>query len=275
MTSRGVLRYRADVARYRKPLRFRPKMPPPPSVGSEAFGSDADGRPTGSAAFGEGDAEFPLRGALLFGNDPEGQPRGSESIGADTEDAPLRGALLFGNDPTGGPRGSESFGGDDSSFPLRGALLFGNDPLGGPRGSEAFGAASLHTPEVGSAALGAAQLVPERITKDPIGYDFKGALLRPDDSTLAGFRKDPLDRIRKRIVDILERRCAIKADDLRHGLGEDALPWGRMRRDEDLDRPLAELMRLWWKKAPGAVLGICHLCACARSLRAIPTDDKC
>ncbi len=255
----GVSLRSREMARYRKPLRFRPPERPPPSVGSEAFGVDPDGRPTGAEAFGEPDPEFPLRGALLFGNDPDGQPLGAEMIGAESDDAPLRGALLFGNDPAGEPRGSEAFGGDDSSHPLRGALLFGNDPAGDPRGSEAFGAASLQTAFVGSESVGAPQLVPERITKDPIGYDFKGALLRADDTTLAGIRKDPLDRIRKRVVTILERRCAVRVDDLRHGVNEHAIPWGRMRRDSDLDRELAELMRAWWRKAPGEVLGICHL----------------
>lgn len=247
------------MARYRKPLRFRPAEPPPPSLGSEAFGVDADGRPTGAAAFGEPDPEFPLRGALLFGNDPDGRPRGAEMIGAESDDAPLRGALLFGNDPEGQPRGAEAFGGDDTLHPLRGALLFGNDPDGAPRGAEAFGAPGGMAQFVGSESVGAPQLVPDRITKDPIGYDLKGVLLRTDDSTLAGFRKDPLDRIRKRVVDILERRCAVRVDDLRHGMNEHAVPWGRLKRDPDLDLDLAELMRGWWRKAPGEVLGICHL----------------
>ncbi|MEO1175175.1 MAG: hypothetical protein AAFX94_24435, partial [Myxococcota bacterium] len=107
--------------------------------------------------------------------------------------------------------------------------------------------------------MGAPQLVPERLTKDPIGYDFKAALLRADDTTFAGIRKDPLDQIRKRIVGILAARLSVDVDDLRHGLNERALPWGRLRRDPELDRPLAELMRAWWRKAPGEVLGICHL----------------
>lgn len=247
------------MPRYRKPQRFRPASPPPPSLGSEAFGVDPDGRQTGSAAFGEADDEFPLRGALLFGNDPAGGPRGSEVFGADTEEQPLRGALLFGNDPEGAPRGADAIGGEDTEFPLRGALLFGNDPHGGARGSEAFGSSSTSVPYVGAQAPGAPQLVPERLTKDPIGYDFKAPLLRNDETTYAGIRKDPLDQVRKRIVALLESRLNVNVDDLRHGMNEHAVPWGRLRRDPELDRPLAELMRAWWRKAPGEVLGICHL----------------
>lgn len=248
-----------NMARYRKPRRFRPESPPPAHLGSEAFGNDPEGRPTGSAAFGESDEEFPLRGALTFGNDAKGRPLGSEMIGADTDDAPLRGALLFGNDAQGAPRGSEAFGGDDASIPLRGALLFGNDPAGAPRGSESFGAGTERFPHVGSAALGAPQLLPEKLSRDPIGYDFKGRLLRADDSSFAGIRRDPLDRIRERIVAILSRNCAIRVDDLRHGLNEDAIPWGRLRRDPELDGELARTLRRWWRKAPGEVLGICHV----------------
>ncbi len=223
-------------------------------VGSDAFGKDAKGGHTGSAAFGEGDAAHPLRGALLFGNDPKGAPRGSEAFGGADAPIPLRGALLFGNDPKGAPRGSEAFGGSDVAMPLRGALLFGNDPKGDPRGSEAFGNdANVAT---GSASFGASQLVPERLFKDDITYDFGGVLLAVDTEGLAGIRKDARDRIRERVLAVLNRRIHVESDRLRHGLTEDAIPWGRMKLDDSMDKQLIERLRDWWKVAPGRVLGV-------------------
>lgn len=225
-------------------------------TGSEAFGQHPRGLPTGSQAFGEADAANPLRGALLFGNDPHGAPRGSEAFGGTDSAMPLRGALLFGNDPQGAPRGSESFGGSDAQMPLRGALLFGNDPQGGPRGSEAFG--NDNQLLTGSLAFGASQLVPERLFKDAITYDFAGVLLAVDTEGLAGIRKDPRDRLRERVLAILERRLGVKADRLRHGLNENSIPWGRFKRGEPLDKKLTELLRAWWAVAPGNVLGVGH-----------------
>lgn len=223
-------------------------------VGSDAFGKDSKGAHTGSAAFGEGDASHPLRGALLFGNDPKGAPRGSESFGGADAPIPLRGALLFGNDPKGAPRGSEAFGGSDTAMPLRGALLFGNDPKGDPRGSESFG----NDPNVatGSASFGASQLVPDRLFKDDITYDFGGVLLAVDTEGLAGIRKDPRDRIRERVLAVLDRRIHVAADKLRHGLTENSIPWGRLKRDDGMDKQLIERLRDWWKVAPGHVLGV-------------------
>ncbi|MEZ0314690.1 MAG: hypothetical protein ACAI38_23215 [Myxococcota bacterium] len=225
-------------------------------VGADAFGKDPKGAHTGSMAFGEGDTSHPLRGALLFGNDPKGAPRGSESFGGPDAKIPLRGALLFGNDPKGKPRGSEAFGGSDSEMPLRGALLFGNDPQGSPRGSDAFGNdTQLAT---GSAAFGASQLVPDRLFKDQISYDFGGVLLAVDTEGLAGIRKDPRDRLRERVLSVLQRRLHIDPQRLRHGLTEDSVPWGRMKRDDAMDKQLVEQLRAWWKVAPGHVLGIGH-----------------
>lgn len=223
--------------------------------GSAAFGQHPQGVPTGAEAFGGSDAKTPLRGALLFGNDPTSGPRGSEAFGGSDTTMPLRGALLFGNDPEGTPRGSEAFGGSDSDTPLRGALLFGNDPKGGPRGALLFG----NDPDGqarGSEAFGAGQNIPERLYKDPITYDFASPLLTLDTEGLAGIRKDPRDRIRERVIAVLGRRLAIEPVRVRHGLGENAIPWGRLSRDSELDKPLAELLRSWWKVAPGHLLGV-------------------
>jgi hypothetical protein len=150
-----------------------------PLVGSEAVGGTADDSPVGSEAVGGKDRSAPLRGALLFGNDPRGNPTGSEAVGGGDEVAPLRGALLFGNDPRGNPTGSAAFGGGDEAIVHR-----------------------------GSAAIGAPQLVPERLHRDSIGYDFVGRLLRVDESSLAGIRKDPQDRLRQRLLEALGRLLA-------------------------------------------------------------------
>ncbi len=225
-------------------------------TGSEAFGADADGRPTGSEAFGGAEPQQPLKGALLFGNDPGGNPTGSEAFGGAEGEEPLKGALLFGNDPAGNPTGSEAFGEADARHPLRGALLFGNDPAGGPTGSEAFGGSDPQLAWRGSEAFGAAQLVPERLGRDAVGYDFGGRLLRADADGLAGIRRDPNDHLRERLLRLLGRRLGCEAERLRHGLGEGAIPWGRLRRDRSLDRKLAEELRRWYRRAPGEVLGI-------------------
>lgn len=237
--------------------RPKPKLPTVSNQvsGAAAFGQHPKGQPSGSEAFGGSDTDMPLRGALLFGNDPQGGARGSEAFGASDSAQPLRGALLFGNDPQGAPRGSESFGGSDTDNPLRGALLFGNDPKGAPRGALLFG----NDPEGqarGSEAFGAGQEVPDRLYKDPITYDFGGVLLTVATEGLAGIRKDPRDRVRERVLSVLTRRLAMEPERLRHGLGENAIPWGRLSRDTDLDKPLAELLRAWWKIAPGHLLGV-------------------
>jgi hypothetical protein len=229
---------------------------PPPRTGSQAFGDEADQRPTGAQAFGGPDDDDPLRGALLFGNDPRGNPRGSESFGGSDEKTPLRGAILFGNDPRGNPRGSESFGGADEAMPLRGALLVGNDPRGNPRGSEAFGSPDDKIVARGSQAFGAGEGISERLKKDLVGYDFGGVLLVTDDSSLAGVRKDGRNRLRERIVRLLGRRLAVVPEKLRHGLGESSIPWGKLKRQRELDTKLAQALRGEWRRAPGEVLGI-------------------
>lgn len=239
--------------------RRRRSLGPPPALGSQAFGHDTKGRPTGSAAFSEPSPDTPLKGALLFGNDPEGNPRGSDAFGGASAVEPLRGALLFGNDPMGNPRGADSFGGSEAAQPLKGAILIGNDPEGNPTGSEAFGGPDAALSFRGAASVGAPQLVPERIFKDEIGYDFGGTMLVSDESGLVGLRKDPRDRLRVRVLRVLEQRLAVERERVRHGLGEDAIPWGRIRRDSTLDRPLAETLRAWYRKAPGEVLGIGHV----------------
>jgi hypothetical protein len=235
------------------------KHRPPPKTGSEAFGVDPDGRPSGAQAFGESEPVVPLKGALLFGNDPHGAPTGSDAFGGAEEKHPLKGALLVGNDPAGNPTGSEAFGQAEAAVPLKGALLFGNDPAGNPTGSEAFGGVDLSLQWRGADAFGAAQLVPERLHKDAIGYDFGGVLLRADSDGLAGIRKDPNNTVRERVLRLLERRLGCERDHLRHGLDEHAIPWGRLRRDKRLDKELAEELRRWYRKAPGEVLGIGHV----------------
>jgi hypothetical protein len=235
------------------------KHKPKPLLGSEAFGHDADGRPTGADAFGGFEPKLPLKGALLFGNDPSGKPTGAEAFGGNDPDAPLKGALLFGNDPKGNPTGADAFGGSEESAPLKGALLFGNDPKGASTGAEAFGGSDPTLSYRGAEAFGAPQLVPERLAKDEIGYDFVGVLLRAEDSGIAGIRKDPRDRVRDRVLKLLGRRLACEGARLRHGLSEDSLPWGRLKRDRDLDRQLAEALRRLYEKAPGEVLGIGHV----------------
>ncbi len=237
----------------------KPAGPPEPKLGSEAFGDDAKGRPTGSQAFGGADGDDPLRGALLFGNDPGGAPRGSELFGGAEPKAPLKGALLFGNDPEGAPRGSEAFGNAEPKVPLKGALLFGNDPEGFGRGSESFGTVEARFKWKGSEAFGAPQLVPSKLHKDVIGYDLVGILLTTDEGSLAGIRKDPRNRLRERVLGVLKRRLAIEDERVRHGLGENSIPWGRLKRDDAMDKALAEELRRWWRKAPGEVLGIDHL----------------
>jgi hypothetical protein len=210
---------------------------------------------TGASAFGGADAAAPLRGALLFGNDPKGAPRGAEAFGGADADDPLRGALLFGNDPAGAPRGAEAFGGADKVTPLKGALLFGNDPAGGPRGAAAFGEGG-NLQMRGAAAFGAPQLLPERLEKDPLGYDFAGVMLVADPGGLAGVRKSTNNHLRERVLGYLERRLGVDRARLRHGLGEEALPWGRLRREPELDRALAEMLRQAYRRAPGGVLGV-------------------
>ncbi len=229
---------------------------PPPRTGSEAFGVDVEGAPTGAEAFGGSDAKVPLKGALLFGNDPQGGPRGSEAFGGSDMQMPLKGALLFGNDPKGNPTGAEAFGGSDQQLPLKGALLFGNDPKGDPRGSEAFGGSDQGLVFRGSQSFGAPQLVLEKLTKDEIGYDFGGVLLKSDDAGIAGIRKDPRDRIRERVLRVLQERLGCEAVRLRHGVTEDSIPWGRLKREREFDRKLAEELRALYRRAPGEVLGI-------------------
>lgn len=229
------------------------------SLGSRAFGVDSKGRPTGSAAFGGGDLKHPLRGALLFGNDPEGKPRGSEAVGGPDVDDPLRGALLFGNDPQGEPRGAEAFGSPETAAPLKGALLFGNDPKGEPRGSEAFGNSDPAFQFRGSAAVGAPQLLPEKLFKDEIGYDFGGTMLSLDEGSIAGIRKNANDSLRQRVLNLLHRYCGCEVEKLRSGLNEHSIPWGRLKRDTTLDRKLADELRTNYQKAPGSVLGIGHV----------------
>jgi len=111
----------------------------------------------------------------------------------------------------------------------------------------------------GSEAFGAAQLVPSRLRKDEIGYDFAGVLLTTDEASLAGVRKDPRNRDRERVLAVLCRRLGMVPDRLRHGLGEDAIPWGRLRYDHDLDRELATLLQQQYRRAPGEVLGIAQV----------------
>jgi len=228
-------------------------------LGAEAFGRGRRGGPTGAEAFGGPDADDPLRGALLFGNDPQGAPRGSEAIGGSEPDVPLKGALLFGNAPDGAPRGSEAIGGSEPSVPLKGALLFGNDPGGALRGSEAMGGACERFRFRGAEAFGASQLIPRRLDKDRMGYDFAATLIVADEGSLAGMRKDPRNRVRQRLLGVLARALGLEPERLRHGLGEEAIPWGRLRRERSLDRALAELLRAAWRKAPGGVLGIGHV----------------
>ena len=229
------------------------------STGSAAFGEDADGKPTGSAAFGAGGADTPLRGALLFGNDPQGNPTGSEAFGQSDSKHPLKGALLFGNDPQGNPTGADSFGQAESAVPLKGALLFGNDPQGNPTGSDTFGGSDDKLPMRGSSAFGAPQLIPERLVRDDIGYDFVGVMLQADDNGIAGIRKSPHDNVRARVLHVLERQLGCEADRLRSGMRESAIPWGRVRRDGGLDRELAYELRRWYSKAPKTVLGVGHV----------------
>ncbi|MEE8408741.1 MAG: hypothetical protein V3T05_03970, partial [Myxococcota bacterium] len=143
--------------------------------------------------------------------------------------------------------------------PLRGAILFGNDPRGNPTGAEAFGTADDVLSFRGSEAIGAPQLVPEKLHKDQIGYDLGGRLMQIDEMSMAGIRKDPRDRLRGRVLAVLGRLLACEPDRLRHGLNEQAIPWGRLRRDRSLDKPLAEELRRWYRKAPGETLGIGHV----------------
>ncbi|MBI5511707.1 MAG: nucleoporin [Deltaproteobacteria bacterium] len=232
---------------------------PPPKVGTEAFGHEPEGRPTGSEAFGGAEPARPLKGALLFGNDPKGNPTGADAFGGSEQATPLKGALLFGNDPQGNPSGAESFGGSEQKTPLKGALLFGNDPQGLPTGSEAFGGSDPKLSYRGSEAFGAPQLVEVKLVKDEIGYDFGGVMLKADESGIAGIKKDPRDRVRERVVKVLTRRLRCDAQHLRHGLSEDSIPWGALRRDRELDRALAEELRQRYRRAPGEVLGIGHV----------------
>ena len=219
------------------------KNKPPPKVGSESFGHDSEGRPTGSEAFGGFEPRAPLKGALLIGNDPQGKPTGADAFGGSEPEAPLKGALLFGNDPHGNPTGAEAFGGSEQKTPLKGALLFGNDPRGAPSGSEAFGGNDPALAFRGAEAFGAAQLVVDKLAKDEMGYDFAGVMLKAEDSGIAGIKKDPRDRVRERVLKVLGRRLKCEPQRLRHGLGEDSIPWGRLRRDGELDRLLAEDLR--------------------------------
>lgn len=238
--------------------RHKPK-PLATTVGSRAFGADLPIGPVGAASVGAPDAGAPLRGALLFGNDPQGNPTGSEAFGGAQEQTPLKGALLFGNDPKGNPTGSDAFGGAQEDTPLKGALLFGNDPRGEPRGADAFGMGDSQFQHRGAAAVGAEQLFPDRLHKDELGYDFGGVMLHLDESSLAGIRKDPNDRLRQRIVGVLHRALAMDVERLRHGLNEDSIPWGRVRRDRGLDRALADELQKAYRRAPGEVLGIGHV----------------
>lgn len=192
---------------------------------------------------------------MLFGNDPKGEPRGSEAIGGPSTEVPLAGALLFGNDPLGDPRGAALFGSAESKVPLKGALLFGNDPQGNPRGSEAFGGADQALGYRGSLAFGAPQLPRERSSKETLTYDFAGTMLQESHEGLAAIRKHPQDRLRRRVCDVLRRRIAAEPERLRHGLGEDAIPWRKLRR-ENLDWLLAQALAKAYRLAPGEVLGV-------------------
>ncbi len=237
------------------------RLKPQPLVGSAAVGSDASENPVGAEAVGGEDHETPLRGALVFGNDPEGKPRGSEAFGGDDPSDPLKGALLFGNDPEGDPRGAEAFGGADKNQPLRGALRFGNDPQGEAAGSEVFGVATNALQFRGAQAFGARQLARERLARDVLGYDFGGVMLKPDEGSIAGVRKHPMDKQRQRVVRILERRLDMDIDRLRHGLGEHSIKWGRIKHDVEgfLDKELALDLRRNYSMAPGDVLGIAQV----------------
>ncbi len=238
--------------------RHKPK-PLSTAVGSRAFGAELPSGPVGAASVGAPDSAAPLRGALLFGNDPRGNPLGSESFGGSEETVPLKGALLVGNDPRGNPTGADAFGGAEGETPLKGALLFGNDPKGDPRGSDAFGMGDTQFQHRGAAAVGAPQLFVERLHKDEIGYDFGGVLLHLDESSLAGIRKDPNDRLRQRLVGVLHRALGMQVEKLRQGLDEHAIPWGRLRRERELDHALARELREAYRLAPGEILGIGHV----------------
>lgn len=229
-------------------------------LGSQAFGQDDRGRSTGAAAFGAGDETTPHKGSHAFGLDPKGNPTGAAAVGGADEQAPLRGALLVGNLPDGNPSGSFAFGGAEEKAPLKGALLFGNDPGGGPTGALAFGNPFTAIRMLGARAFGAAQLVPDKLYKDEIGYDFGGTLLMTDEMSMAGIRKDPRDRLRKRIVAVLGRLLDMDVQKMRQGLDEDSIKWGRLRDpDTTLDKDLAIELRRWYQKAPGERLGIGHL----------------
>lgn len=243
------------------PQKRRRRKKPQALVGSAAFGEDdQDDRPMGSAAFGNPTPDHPLRGALLFGNDPEGSPRGSESIGGPNATFPLRGALLFGNSPSGAPTGSDAFGGASPDAPLRGALRVGNDPAGEATGSEAFGTPTMALMFRGSQAFGSPDRIPEKLYKDVIGYDFGGVLLKADEGTMAGIRKDPMDAVRVRVVKVLQRLLDMEVDKLRQGLHEKTIKWGRLKDPEtSLDRALAEELRRRYRRAPREILGIGHV----------------
>lgn len=234
----------------------RPTESTTKNVGSDAFGEASTGASSGAGAFGAGDTKQPLRGALAFGNDPEGKPGGAAAFGGGDSSTPLRGALVFGNDPEGGARGAQSFGGVDAAFKLKGALLFGNDPDGKGRGAASFGSPDQRFPFSGASAFGARQAIPERFLKDILGYDFAAPLLQADSGSMAGIRKSPMDTIRQRVLAILDRSLTLELDRLRHGLGETSIPWGRLKRNKKLDKALAEEARLWFRRAPGEVLGI-------------------
>ncbi len=240
--------------------RKKNRKKPEPLLGAQAFGQDGRGRTSGASAFGSGDDETPLRGVQAFGQESEGKPTGAASIGGADDGLPLRGALLVGNRPDGGPTGATAFGGAEDKMPVKGALRFGNDPQGGPTGALAFGNPTTAAQFLGAQAFGAAQLVPSKLYKDEIGYDFGATLLITDEASMAGIRKDPRDRLRKRILAVLDRLLAMDVERMRHGLDEDSIKWGRLKDpDTSLDRELAAELRCWYRKAPGERLGMGHL----------------
>jgi len=243
--------------------RRKKRRKPEPLLGSQAFGQDERGHTTGAGAFGSGPpgaGETSPAGAQAFGQARSGGPTGAASIGGADEALPLRGALLVGNRPDGGPTGAVAFGGTEEKAPVKGALRFGNDPQGGPTGALAFGNPTTAMALLGAQAFGAPQLVPAKLYKDEIGYDFGATLLITDEASMAGVRKSPLDRLRKRILAVLERLLAMDVQRLRQGLDESSIKWGRLKDpDTTLDRELAVELRRWYRKAPGERLGIGHL----------------
>lgn len=227
---------------------------PQANPGSEP---DADTEPPGH---GSDASNEPPAGALTFGNRADGGPAGAAAFGGGEPDAPLRGAVTFGNNAAGAATGARAFGTPDAAYPLRGALAVGNAAEARPTGAMAFGDGEAGFPLTGALAFGAPQGVPERLGKDSITYDFVGKLLRADDASLAGIRRDARDRTRERVLRVLQLRLGMEGSKLRSGLRPEAIPWGKLRRaPERWDRELAGQLRQWASRAPGGVLGVGHV----------------